>query len=135
RSAPTPLRPGHSVALVRARYGRITPTESGARPRMIEMVTRREQASPDDATLVASGAADESRRTLLLIVIGVALSAILPYLTSLGNGFALDDVPIIRDNPIVHSLGDPARLWTTPYWPLAGPVLGLYRPLTTFVFA
>lgn len=65
----------------------------------------------------------------------VLLAAVLPYLTALGNGFAFDDVRIIRDNPIVHTLGDPEQLWTTPYWPVAGTVLGLYRPLTTFLFA
>ncbi len=65
----------------------------------------------------------------------VLLAAVLPYLTALGNGFAFDDVPIIRDNPIVHTLDDPEQLWTTSYWPVAGSILGLYRPLTTFLFA
>lgn len=65
----------------------------------------------------------------------VLLAAVLAYATALGNGFAFDDVPIIRDNPTVHTLDDPGQLWTTSYWPVAGTVLGLYRPLTTFLFA
>ena len=68
-----------------------------------------------------------------LLIAGVG---VLVYLNSLPNGFAYDDIVIIRDNPTVHDLSNQARIWLTPYWP--GPeawVRGLYRPLTTFLFA
>lgn len=66
----------------------------------------------------------------------VALGAVLVYFNSLPNGFTYDDVPIIVDNPAVHDLTGFLRVWLTPYWP--GPdalARGLYRPLTTFIFA
>lgn len=72
----------------------------------------------------------------LLPPILVALGAVLVYLTSLANGFAYDDVSVIFENPTVHDLTNPLRIWFTPYWP--GPVArptGLYRPLTIFLFA
>ncbi len=66
----------------------------------------------------------------------VGAAAFLVYLTALPNGFALDDVPIIVDNPTVHHLADQARIWLTPYWPGAvGLDAGLYRPLAILAFA
>jgi tetratricopeptide (TPR) repeat protein len=65
---------------------------------------------------------------------GVAcVLAVASGLTSLGNGFALDDVHIIQNNTAVHAL-DLGTLWGGPYWP-KGEALGLYRPLTTTLFA
>jgi Flp pilus assembly protein TadD len=60
----------------------------------------------------------------------VALIAGLVYLNSLSNGFALDDLPLVRDNPEIRS---PARLtahFLQPYWPQGGEASGLYRPVT-----
>ncbi|HSG46951.1 MAG TPA: hypothetical protein VLA43_03950, partial [Longimicrobiales bacterium] len=66
----------------------------------------------------------------------VVAAAVLVYLNALGNGFAYDDIVIVRDNPLVHGLGDPLRIWLSPYWPGSEAMLrGLYRPLTSFVFA
>jgi Flp pilus assembly protein TadD len=60
----------------------------------------------------------------------VALVAGLVYLNSLSNGFALDDLPLVRDNPEIRS---PRRLpshFLQPYWPQGGEASGLYRPVT-----
>jgi len=73
-----------------------------------------------------------NRRVLLAVV---ALAALLPYLSSLGNGFALDDVPIIRENPNLHDVGNWRLQWLVPYWPTFGTQLGLYRPLASWGYA
>lgn len=73
-----------------------------------------------------------TRKTTLAAFALVALAAIVCYLNSLGNGFALDDFWIVPENPNVTSLSNLLRLWTEPYWPGdAGRDLGLYRPLPT----
>jgi protein O-mannosyl-transferase len=56
-------------------------------------------------------------------------------ITSLANGFAYDDLAIIVNDSRVHHL---ARWWTLfaqPYWPTQWGGGGLYRPLTTTLFA
>jgi tetratricopeptide (TPR) repeat protein len=66
----------------------------------------------------------------------VALAAVVVYLNTLGNGFALDDVGVVRDNPHLRSLGSLPRLFFLPYWPDAqGHAAGLYRPVTLASFA
>lgn len=64
----------------------------------------------------------------------VALLAIAASITSITNGFALDDVPIIVKNDAVHSVRGIFALFFQPYWP---PEFGqsLYRPLTSAAFA
>jgi hypothetical protein len=64
-------------------------------------------------------------------VIALALAA---SLTSIRNGFAYDDRPLILSNPGLHHLAHLGRLWAESYWP---PWMGsgLYRPLTTTAFA
>ncbi|HEX6058627.1 MAG TPA: hypothetical protein VFZ11_06370 [Gemmatimonadaceae bacterium] len=65
---------------------------------------------------------------LLVLTLAVAASA-----SGLGNGFAYDDVPIIRDNARVHDLTVAWRLFGQPYWP--PPWTGeVYRPLTLLLF-
>jgi hypothetical protein len=64
----------------------------------------------------------------------VTLFAAIVSAPSLANGFAYDDLPIVRDNSRVHAL---ASLWSYAaqgYWP---PEHGgfLYRPLTVWMFA
>ena len=56
------------------------------------------------------------------------------FAAALGNGFALDDVPLIRDNPFVRNLANVPRFFVSDYW---APRLdaGLYRPLTTTTYA
>ncbi|MGH7448272.1 MAG: tetratricopeptide repeat protein, partial [Longimicrobiales bacterium] len=73
-----------------------------------------------------------SRRLLALFS---AVVAAVVYLNSLANGFALDDVSIVQLNKRVHDALDLREIWLTPYWPLDGRELGLYRPATIFLFA
>jgi hypothetical protein len=51
-----------------------------------------------------------------------------------GNGFVQDDLPLILRNETVHSLAQPTRFFTTPYWHDPFPS-ALYRPLATTGFA
>jgi hypothetical protein len=64
----------------------------------------------------------------------VAFVAVITAITSIGNGFALDDVHIIVENDRVHSLSHLPRLFVETYWP---PIEGasLYRPLTMVAFS
>jgi protein O-mannosyl-transferase len=65
------------------------------------------------------------------LVLGVALAA---SLAGLGNGFALDDVPIIEENARIHSLRAPWSLITSAYWQFP-PHHTLWRPLALPAFA
>jgi hypothetical protein len=67
-------------------------------------------------------------------MLAVALLALLATVTSVTNGFALDDVHIIFENHRVHGLSEVWRLFFQTYWP---PEEGaaLYRPLTMVAFA
>lgn len=69
------------------------------------------------------------------MLFAVAAAAIVVYVNSLWNGFAYDDTWIVLRNERVHQLQDLASIWLTPYWPTFGSELGLYRPLTIFMFA
>jgi hypothetical protein len=64
----------------------------------------------------------------------VAALAAAASIVSLGNGFALDDVPIVLEDARLHSLTEIWRVFGQPYWP---PEAGdaLYRPLTSLAFA
>ncbi len=57
------------------------------------------------------------------------------YLNTLDNGFALDDVPLVRDDPRIASLSGVPRLLLEPYWRKDGQSAGLYRPLANVSFA
>ena len=62
----------------------------------------------------------------------VALLAVVPFVTGLGNGFVFDDQGLVLENPAVWS--DSLRIpWMSRYWPNSESA-GLYRPLTTFSF-
>lgn len=63
----------------------------------------------------------------------VAMFAVLASITSITNGFALDDVHIIFENDRIHSLSNIPHLFVETYWP---PIEGasLYRPLTMVLF-
>lgn len=64
------------------------------------------------------------------------LLAAVVYVNSVGNGFALDDVPIIVENTGIHELSDLPEALATPYWgPGSGETSGIWRPLTTTALA
>src|SRR4051812_38798472 len=64
----------------------------------------------------------------------ICFLAIAASLTSLRNGFAFDDLPIIAQDGRLHRLDQPSRFFTQPYWaPPSRPAL--YRPLTSLAFA
>ena len=58
----------------------------------------------------------------------------MPYVATLGLGFALDDVPIIATNPLVHHWSGVVHAFQTPYWPAAAGA-AMYRPLVLASFA
>jgi protein O-mannosyl-transferase len=62
------------------------------------------------------------------------LIAALAYANSLANGFTADDLVIITQNPLVHSLTGVWRAFAQPYWPEAWG-WGQYRPLAIVSFA
>jgi protein O-mannosyl-transferase len=68
------------------------------------------------------------------LALTVAGYAVVVYLGSLWNEFALDDNPVIRFNSLVLSFSGVWRAFASPYWPpeLGG---GMYRPLTLATYA
>ena len=64
----------------------------------------------------------------------VAIVAALSYANALANRFALDDVNVIRTNPLVHHLAGVWQAFAHSYWPEATGA-GQYRPLTMATFA
>jgi len=64
-----------------------------------------------------------------LVLLAIAASA-----SGLRNGYAFDDVLIVRDNPQVHSLGQLAFDFVQGYWPREHGG-ALYRPLTLAAFS
>ncbi len=64
----------------------------------------------------------------------MVLVAALASAASLGNGFAMDDVPIVQANDAVHDAAHWWRRFAESYWPpMRGG--GLYRPLTMLIYA
>lgn len=65
--------------------------------------------------------------------LAAGLAAILASVGGLANGFAYDDLPIVAQNPDLHSPATlPGTFWQ-PYWPGSrGREMGLWRPLTTW---
>jgi hypothetical protein len=64
-----------------------------------------------------------------------ALAAVLVHWRALGNGFVLDDVPLVENNPAIASMARLPRLFVEPYWNVPGENAGLYRPLTIASFS
>lgn len=59
---------------------------------------------------------------------------LIPNLGALWCGFVLDDLPVIVDDPRVHTLAAIGTIWTTEYWPdREGQTV--YRPLTKTAWA
>jgi tetratricopeptide (TPR) repeat protein len=73
-----------------------------------------------------------------LPIVAVVLLALVAYANALGNGFALDDVTIIVENPLVRSVRAVGRIFAEDYWGGAGVLNAdpaLYRPLTVLSYA
>jgi len=70
----------------------------------------------------------------LLPAIALVLIVLAASGTSLGNGFAYDDLLIIRDNQQIHRLADMAFDFVQGYWPQEHGG-ALYRPLTLVLFS
>ncbi len=53
------------------------------------------------------------------------------------NGWAVDDIPVVRDNPAAHSIGAALDAAFSPYWPatLDEASSGLYRPAAVVSYA
>lgn len=75
--------------------------------------------------------ANHPRASAMVLVMVAALVA---SVTSLGNGFALDDVLVIESRARLHTLREPLALLTTAYWQLP-PEDTLWRPLGLVAFA
>lgn len=61
--------------------------------------------------------------------LSVALAGAAVFANSVGNGFALDDVPIVGGDARLESLASIPALFFQPYWNVPGEQYGLYRPL------
>jgi len=68
------------------------------------------------------------------LYLAVAACAVAVYLGALLNGYALDDVPIIATNPLVHRWSALWRAFGEPYWPPAAGA-AMYRPLAIASYA
>ena len=64
-----------------------------------------------------------------------AVLALVVYLPSLGNGFALDDTGDIVENTAVHGLANTGEILTSPYRGRVPPGRSPYRPLTSLTYA
>lgn len=75
------------------------------------------------------------RLTPVRAAVIAALVAAVIYAQAVGHEWALDDEPIIRENPTAQSAGAAASAFFSPYWPVeAGIYAGQYRPLTMLTF-
>ena len=77
-----------------------------------------------------------TKNKLLALVVALAVIA---YANAFRNQFALDDYPIIVENPVIQSVGNVGTIFGTSYWSRGGTEnLGdptLYRPLTVLTYA
>lgn len=64
--------------------------------------------------------------------------AVAAYLNALANGFALDDIGIIVENPVVRNGAGLGSILTSPYWPAGASGVSadptLYRPFTILTY-
>lgn len=73
------------------------------------------------------------RATPWLPNLAILLLATVPALGLLGHDFVFDSLPIIRQNPNIHSLNALWQAFGQEYWP--PPFVGLYRPGSIIAFA
>ena len=88
-------------------------------------------AAEPRAASIASAPAVLPLRSLLLLVVVLALRT---YANAIGNGWAYDDDPVVRRNPVVTE-GGWGRALTGPYRSDPSSAPALYRPVTTLAFA
>lgn len=75
------------------------------------------------------------RNRELLVAGAVGVVAVVASVNSLGNDFAYDDILVVERNEDIHNLRTLPGTFLKPYWPGPhGRALGLWRPLTTWVF-
>ncbi len=75
---------------------------------------------------------DKSDR--LLPYLTIVAAAFIPFINSLSNTFAWDDIYLIVKNPYIKGWHNVADLFSTGYWESIGKTGGLYRPLTMMSF-
>lgn len=68
------------------------------------------------------------------LYLAVAACAVVVYLGALLNGYALDDVPIVATNSLVHRWSALWRAFGAPYWPPSDGAT-MYRPLAIASYA
>ena len=68
------------------------------------------------------------------LYLAVGAAALVVYVGALANRFAMDDIPLVVQNPLVHNGGGFWRAFAAAYWPadLGGT---MYRPLTVASWA
>jgi hypothetical protein len=81
----------------------------------------------------ARGAAGGPLALWILVLVGVLAAGV--FANSLRNGFAYDDVTIVKDNRHVVDL-EWTTIWTDNYWPRVNGMMPdqLYRPLTLWSY-
>lgn len=75
------------------------------------------------------------RSSLLLRLALVLAAALAVYAPSFSNDYAMDDVPIVRDNPLVQELQPTRTYFERHYWHGAQESSDLYRPITIWSYA
>ncbi|MCH7890758.1 MAG: hypothetical protein IH921_04565 [Gemmatimonadetes bacterium] len=68
-------------------------------------------------------------------VAAAVVMALVVYVPSLGNGFALDDTGDIVENTTVHTLANTGDILTSPYRGRVPPGRSPYRPVTSLTYA
>jgi len=77
-----------------------------------------------------------SKLTLNRAALLAAVAAALVYANALGNGWAVDDGGVVRDNPAAHSMAGAWEARFSPYWPVVdGVSAGLWRPAIIMSYA
>ncbi len=75
------------------------------------------------------------KHSAVLAAVVVAIIAFSASGLGLRNGFAYDDVFIVRDNPAVNTLAPLPQYFNQTYWGPARGHAALYRPLTVWAYA
>lgn len=68
-------------------------------------------------------------------VVAVLVAALAASIVGLSNGFALDDIPMVVENPRLRTLDDPASFFRGAYWSTPGIQAAAWRPLSLLAFA